>query len=145
MGMGLFYTYLVLIVVLISAPFVIVGALYKSKRFPKWSKENTAKRIQQYRQNAPKREQQHKEDVSKRAQQQQAWIAEIRADGDRPLSCPQCGSTQLNSGKKGYDAGSGCCGALLVGPLGLLCGAAESSKVMVTCLKCGYSWEAGKQ
>ena len=66
-------------------------------------------------------------------------------DSDSPVRCPACGSTQVSSGKKGYDAGSGCCGAILVGPLGLLCGAVDANKLMVTCLKCGHTWEAGKR
>lgn len=71
-------------------------------------------------------------------------VKRARASGDSPVTCPVCGSAQLSAGKKGYDAGAGCCGAILVGPLGLLCGAAESSDVMITCLKCGHQWKAGR-
>lgn len=65
-------------------------------------------------------------------------------DPSEPLHCPVCGSPQVHAGKKGYDAGSGCCGAILIGPLGLLCGAVDSNVVTITCLKCGHSWPAGK-
>jgi len=61
-----------------------------------------------------------------------------------PVRCPRCGSTQIHAGKKGYDTGAGCCGALLIGPLGLLCGATDSNAVTVTCLNCGHSWPAGE-
>lgn len=56
--------------------------------------------------------------------------------------CPKCGSTHLSSNKKGVDAGNACCGALLFGPLGLLCGMTD--KVVVTCLKCGNQWKVGR-
>lgn len=56
--------------------------------------------------------------------------------------CPKCGSTHLSSNKKGVDAGNACCGAILFGPLGLLCGV--SHKVVVTCLKCGNQWKLGR-
>lgn len=57
--------------------------------------------------------------------------------------CPKCGSAYYSANKKGMDAGIACCGALLIGPLGLLCGL--SDKVVVTCLNCGHQWKAGKQ
>lgn len=56
--------------------------------------------------------------------------------------CPKCGSTHLSSNKQGVDAGNACCGALLFGPLGLLCGMTD--KVVVTCLKCGNQWKVGR-
>lgn len=55
--------------------------------------------------------------------------------------CPKCGSTHLSSNKKGMDKSDACCGALLIGPLGLLCGL--SDKVVVTCLACGHQWNVG--
>ena len=58
--------------------------------------------------------------------------------------CPRCGSSHISANKKGVDAGNACCGALLFGPLGLLCGFTESNKVLVTCLKCGHQWKAGR-
>lgn len=59
------------------------------------------------------------------------------------VKCPKCGCTQLSANKKGMDPGSACCGALLLGPLGLLCGLSGSSQVIVTCLKCGHHWTRG--
>lgn len=56
---------------------------------------------------------------------------------DDVLICPKCGSKNIHVGKKGYDAGGGCCGAILLGPIGLLCGADGANKLVKTCLKCG--------
>lgn len=52
------------------------------------------------------------------------------------LKCPKCGSTNIHVGKKGYDAGGGCCGAILLGPLGLLCGQFGANALEKTCLDC---------
>jgi tellurium resistance protein TerD len=52
------------------------------------------------------------------------------------LTCPKCGSTNVYVNKKGYSAGSGCCGAILLGPLGLLCGASGSNTIEKNCLDC---------
>lgn len=56
---------------------------------------------------------------------------------DDVLICPKCGSKNIHIGKKGYSAGGGCCGAILLGPIGLLCGADGANKLVKTCLKCG--------
>ena len=48
------------------------------------------------------------------------------------VTCPKCGGhncqpmTETNVTGGGYNAGNGCCGYLLFGPLGLLCGACGS-------------------
>ena len=84
-----------------------------------------------------------KEEDAKKAERKKAQIGAIRASGDKPLSCPQCGSTQISAGKKGFGLGKAAAGGLLVGPAGLLGGFIGSKKVMVTCLKCGFSWRAG--
>jgi len=59
------------------------------------------------------------------------------------ICCPKCGCTQLSTAKKGMSGGSACCGALLFGPIGVLCGLQGANKVVVTCLKCGYQWTRG--
>lgn len=66
--------------------------------------------------------------------------------------CPFCGAdscqpmqkTTTETTTKGYGWGSGCCGMLLLGPFGLLCGlcgasskSKTSSELWWTCLKCG--------
>ncbi len=52
------------------------------------------------------------------------------------IKCPKCGSTQIYVDKKGFSGKKACCGALLAGPFGLLCGTHKSNKVVITCLKC---------
>lgn len=60
------------------------------------------------------------------------------------LTCPQCGSQQLYTGHKGFSLGKAAAGGLLLGPVGLLGGLIGSKKVIITCLICGYKWQAGK-
>ncbi len=57
------------------------------------------------------------------------------------VTCPKCGSTSITTTKKGYDAGGACCRAILLGPLGLLCGASDANKLFNVYQKCGFSWE----
>lgn len=64
------------------------------------------------------------------------------------ISCPHCGGrncqpmqeTDVTGG--GYNVGSGCCGYILFGPLGLLCGACGSEPKAIhrsywVCKDCG--------
>jgi tellurium resistance protein TerD len=67
------------------------------------------------------------------------------APSDNSVKCPRCGSTQISSGNKGFGLGKAAAGGLLLGPVGLLGGLVGSKKIMVTCLKCGHKWEAGKR
>lgn len=64
------------------------------------------------------------------------------------MKCPKCGNAYLqtisNTSSKGKDfSGSkGCCGAILLGPIGILCGACGKGKQITTttywlCTKCG--------
>lgn len=59
------------------------------------------------------------------------------------LRCPKCGGTQIAANKRGMKGSSACCGALLFGPLGLLCGLSGANTVIVTCLQCGHQWKRG--
>lgn len=61
------------------------------------------------------------------------------------LKCPRCQSTQLHAGNKGFSLGKAVTGSLLVGGAGLLGGFIGSKKIMITCLKCGHKWQAGKK
>ena len=61
------------------------------------------------------------------------------------IKCPRCRSTQLHAGDKGFSLGKAAAGGVLLGPVGLLGGLIGSKKVMITCLKCGYKWQAGKR
>lgn len=63
------------------------------------------------------------------------------------MICPKCGSenTQFaaNTSGRGYDAGNGCCGYMLLGPLGLLCGACASkteTEEFWVCNNCGHKF-----
>jgi hypothetical protein len=65
--------------------------------------------------------------------------ADEEADDNKP-SCPKCKSKQVHAEKKGFSGGKACCGALIAGPLGLLCGTHKQNKVILTCLNCKHSW-----
>ena len=59
------------------------------------------------------------------------------------VKCHSCGSTQLTAGQKGFGLGKAAVGGIALGPVGLLGGFVGSKKVMITCLACGDTWEAG--
>lgn len=63
---------------------------------------------------------------------------------DSFVCCPKCKSTQLNANKKGFGIGKAIVGGVLTGGVGILGGFIGSGKVIITCLKCGYQWKAGK-
>lgn len=66
-------------------------------------------------------------------------------DNDNVARCPKCGSTSLTANKKGFSATKGVIG-LAVSPLvGAVVGSTGKNKVIVTCLKCGHQWKAGKK
>ena len=52
--------------------------------------------------------------------------------------CPVCGSTSIQGMKKGFSAGRAAAGGILLGPLGVLAGAAGGNEVERVCLNCGY-------
>jgi len=54
-------------------------------------------------------------------------------------ACPNCGGVRTAAIKDGFDVGAGCCGVVLFGPLGLLCGML-GDKTNVKCLKCAHEW-----
>lgn len=61
------------------------------------------------------------------------------------VSCPKCGSTQITANKKGVSVGKAVVGGILTGGAGVVAGALGSDKVIITCLKCGNKWQAGKK
>ena len=61
-----------------------------------------------------------------------------------PIKCPNCGSTQIMGGKKGFSGGKAVGSALVLGPLGVLAGLHGSKKIVVSCLNCGHKWEPKK-
>lgn len=69
------------------------------------------------------------------------------------MQCPNCGGrnctlmTETTTKKDGYSAADGCCGLVLFGPLGLLCGACGSgeetkTKTYWVCQNCGNKFNA---
>lgn len=69
------------------------------------------------------------------------------------MKCPKCGvdnSSVINETTttgKDFSAGKGCCGAIMLGPIGVLCGVCgEGRKVHNTnyfvCNSCGHKWKA---
>lgn len=66
-------------------------------------------------------------------------------NSDNTLRCPRCQSTQLHAGDKGFSLGKAVIGRILFGTVGLLGGFVGHKKIMITCLKCGYKWQAGKR
>lgn len=64
------------------------------------------------------------------------------------MICPKCGSENVqfstNTSGGGYKAGSGCCGYMILGPLGLLCGACGSGSTTTEfwiCNQCGHRFD----
>ncbi len=68
------------------------------------------------------------------------------------MICPKCGSENCNVINETYTSGSdfsaskGCLGALLFGPIGILCGACGEGKQTHNvnywvCNSCGYKWQ----
>lgn len=80
-------------------------------------------------------------------QQEQQELRERLAQYDREgiVYCPKCYSTSLSANKKGFGIGKAVVGASLIGGFGLVAGIIGAQKVMVTCLKCGHQFMAGKK
>lgn len=68
----------------------------------------------------------------------------IQNNKSSELTCPYCGSTQIQAFKKGFGLGKAITGGTLLGGAGLLGGFIGSNKIMITCLKCGKQWESEK-
>ncbi len=67
------------------------------------------------------------------------------------MICPKCGSENVQYSTKtsggGYSTGNGCCGYMLLGPLGLLCGACGSgteTEEFWICNDCGQKFSKEK-
>lgn len=69
------------------------------------------------------------------------------------MHCPNCGNTNLypatetTSSGKDFSAGKGLCGAILFGPIGILCGACGEGKQINSttywlCPTCGHKFKA---
>lgn len=68
------------------------------------------------------------------------------------MKCPKCGNencqviTETNSEGKDFSVGKGLCGAILLGPLGVLCGACGKGKKITStnywvCTDCGNKFK----
>lgn len=66
--------------------------------------------------------------------------------GDEKVRCPRCGSSDVRFVTKevgsDVDAGNACCGYILFGPLGLLCGFTGDRKSITVrkCMHCGHEF-----
>ena len=70
-------------------------------------------------------------------------VVEVQ-DSTPKFVCPKCKSPHITGIKKGFGIGKALVGGVLTGGVGLLAGFLGSRKVLVTCMQCGHSWEAGK-
>ena len=69
------------------------------------------------------------------------------------MKCPKCNSgdcqiiNEFSTSGKAFHASKGCCGAVLLGPIGLLCGMCGKGKQAKNesfwlCNNCGKKWKA---
>ena len=71
-----------------------------------------------------------------------------KEEDDDVVKCPKCGSKQVEfvtqTKTKGVSGSKACCGWVLLGPLGAICGMSgagkSSSKTIRKCKKCGYEF-----
>ena len=61
--------------------------------------------------------------------------------GNYAINCPHCNSTKVHIDKKGFDVGNSLCGALCLGPFGLLCGGLGKDTLMGKCMNCGEEFD----
>lgn len=103
----------------------------------------------------------NKERVIKEKQERKAEMERLRNAGrtvspykqpsNQPVQdnniarCPKCGSTSLSANKKGFSLAKGAVGVATVGVYGAVAAGLGKNKVLVTCLKCGHQWKAGKK
>ena len=60
------------------------------------------------------------------------------------MKCPYCDSENIHIEKQGFGFGKSLIGGILLGPLGLFCGAINKNKLMCTCLKCVRSFSVNE-
>lgn len=60
-------------------------------------------------------------------------------EGDN-IVCPNCHSTNVRTGEKGFGIGKAAIGGLILGPIGLLGGFIGKNQLKFTCQTCGKSW-----
>lgn len=85
-------------------------------------------------------------------QQQYAVQSQINVQATQGMVCPKCGSNNLqvlqetSTKGKDFSGSKGCCGAILFGPIGILCGSCGKGKQMSTqsywlCYNCGNKFK----
>jgi hypothetical protein len=84
-----------------------------------------------------------KENIAAQSSKRKKNITPTVNPDDSVAKCPKCGCTSIQGAKAGYDAGMGCLSWILLGPLGLLCGACGNNTMYSHCLKCGHKWKLG--
>lgn len=72
-------------------------------------------------------------------------ITKGQSQGNYDVTCPRCNSSKIHVDKKGFDYNDACCGAVCLGPIGLLCGGTDSNKLMGTCMNCGKKFYVQSQ
>lgn len=68
----------------------------------------------------------------------------VKESDESSVKCPKCHSTNVTFNRQGFGVGKAAVGALLTGGIGLLAGGIGKNKILMTCLKCGKQWKAGK-
>ena len=59
-----------------------------------------------------------------------------------PVTCPKCGSQQVQVMKQGFSGGRAAVGALYAGAIGaLLGGGLNANDIQVACARCGHTWK----
>lgn len=112
---------------------------------PAWFSSNTVEDIRmRHQERAAMGEDAWKKQKEEKQQAALQAMASAKQEADSVVRCPRCGSTQISANKKGFGVGKAVVGAAVAGPMGLTAGNIGSNKVIVTCLKCGHQWQAGK-
>lgn len=62
------------------------------------------------------------------------------------IRCPKCNSSELHVDKQGFKTGRALAGGLITGNIlaSLAAGGIGMNKIQITCLKCGYKFNAGE-
>lgn len=75
------------------------------------------------------------------------WVGSTAVQNpDNVLKCPNCGSTNIHfitsQGGQEFKKSDACCGYLLCGPLGMLCGVKdkEPTKTVRKCMNCNHEF-----
>jgi transcription elongation factor Elf1 len=65
----------------------------------------------------------------------------VSVEDDRTAKCPRCGSPSVTIVKRGYKPAPACCGYIVCGPLGFLCGQHGANKLEKVCMNCDHKWK----